>query len=603
MEQEFHFHPALQSRDVELSKDRRAAWAIGAAGRAYNFAVGHNAIAADPSTGDRAFQVRVDSVDGKHWPKQCIEVGLTTCNLSKLSQLDLIKVVKRCQLPQCWSFGGRGKFYIATGWNRCDEVEMPDWKQLQDGDVIRVSVSDKGLLSAFVNGTSRGILQTNMSSQMDIWHIIEFHAPRIRATFAPAEQLPSLSRQVDLQHHGTVDVDESSPPPPALEQEQALCRKVKLGDVAALQGRLQTTPRPSHQELADYLCVAAGFGHTHCVQLLLDAAACPNTPSVVEECGQRGETRRNALHEACLWGCGARDQVVIMLLQHGANMDLTAKLRGRQMTADRIAAQKGFRELEKLIHAHSQHLRACSRSRTPPNRRTNEATIAPNGGNAKNMAADVMSECCACGTLPRRIGAKFCDECGSSLIIAPTTVTIQGFRRSADTALLRGEDEWDMLRAEIAAEVAQGLDVKEEELSDIEADEPHTLPGDVVVIDNLIDNVMALQENISPTFRRCGRPLESLVQELQTGKANPMTSDFLILNAAVANIRIKKRHWETKYFTLDHRRLWCLHRAGVTRVRLRLQLGIMGRSFDEFVNKAKFRGRRVTDLVVTPARR
>ena len=63
--------------------------------------------------------------------------------------------------------------------------------------------------------------------------------------------------------------------------------------------------------------------------------------------------------------------------------------------------------------------------------------------------------------------------CGSSLITAPRGVTIQRFRRGTDNALLCGEDEWDMLRAEIAAEVAKGSDVKEEELSDIEVDEVH----------------------------------------------------------------------------------------------------------------------------------
>ena len=48
--------------------------------------------------------------------------------------------------------------------------------------------------------------------------------------------------------------------------EQALCRKVKVGDVIALQERIQTIPRPSQQELADYLCIAAGFGHPDCVR-------------------------------------------------------------------------------------------------------------------------------------------------------------------------------------------------------------------------------------------------------------------------------------------------------------------------------------------------
>ena len=86
-------------------------------------------------------------------------------------------------------------------------------------------------------------------------------------------------------------------------------------------------------------------------------------------------------------------------------------------------------------------------------------------------------------------------------------------------------------------------------------------------------------------------------------KVEPMTSGFHILNAAVANIRIIKGHWEQKYFTLDHRRLWCLHHAGFTTVRLRLQPGIMGRRFDEFVNKANFWGPKVTDLAVGPARK
>ena len=52
-----------------------------------------------------------------------------------------------------------------------------------------------------------------------------------------------------------------------------------------------------------------------------------------------------------------------------------------------------------------------------------------------------------------------------------------------------------MLRAEIAAEVAKRPDVKEEELSDIEADDFHSLDEDVVVVDHLIDNVWSLQEN------------------------------------------------------------------------------------------------------------
>ena len=146
------FHHTLRSQDVELSENRCEAWATGQA-RAYNFALGDRVM---PHLGDRGFEVRVDSVDGKHWPKHCIEFGLTTYGLS---QEDLSEVVKRRQVPQSWT---------------------------SDGDVVCVSVSDQGLMSASVNGTRCGSLQTNISPPVDIWPIVEFHAPRIRAIFPSA---------------------------------------------------------------------------------------------------------------------------------------------------------------------------------------------------------------------------------------------------------------------------------------------------------------------------------------------------------------------------------------------------------------------------------
>ena len=56
-------------------------------------------------------------------------------------------------------------------------------------------------------------------------------------------------------------------------------------------------------------------------------------------------------YETCLWRCGAREQVVTLLLQSRANVDPTAKLRGKHMTAAQIAAHKGFQELEQSIQA------------------------------------------------------------------------------------------------------------------------------------------------------------------------------------------------------------------------------------------------------------
>ena len=80
-----------------------------------------------------------------------------------------------------------------------------------------------------------------------------------------------------------------------------------------------------------------------------------------------------------------------------------------------------------------------------------------------------------------------------------------------------------MLRAEIAAEVAKRSDVKEEELSDIEADDFHSLDEDVVVVDHLIDNVWSLQENtgvaqqkITPTQEQRQRQLSSRAHHLRS---------------------------------------------------------------------------------------
>ena len=52
---------------------------------------------------------------------------------------------------------------------------------------------------------------------------------------------------------------------------------------------------------------------------------------------------------------------------------------------------------------------------------------------------------------------------------------------------------------------------------------------------------------------------------------NPMADDFLILNVAQANIR--ERHCQkrkVRYYTFDHRRLWCMYHAGCRAVRVRV---------------------------------
>ena len=66
-----------------------------------------------------------------------------------------------------------------------------------------------------------------------------------------------------------------------------------------------------------------------------------------------------------------------------------------------------------------------------------------------------------------------------------------------------------------------------------------------------------------------------------------MTTDWLILNVAVAN------DGETlRYYTFDHRRLRCLYQARCQRIRA--QIAMRGRIFDEFVRKADGLGRKVS---------
>ena len=71
-----------------------------------------------------------------------------------------------------------------------------------------------------------------------------------------------------------------------------------------------------------------------------------------------------------------------------------------------------------------------------------------------------------------------------------------------------------------------------------------------------------------------------------------MTCDSLILNVAVANFHDGTR----RYYTFDHRRLWCMYQAGCQRIRVRVIM--QSKVFDAFAKKADGLGRRLTDLRV-----
>ena len=55
--------------------------------------------------------------------------------------------------------------------------------------------------------------------------------------------------------------------------------------------------------------------------------------------GQRSSTERNALHEASVWGAGP--EVVSLLLEYRADVNLKAKHNGKFKTAHAMAVSKG----------------------------------------------------------------------------------------------------------------------------------------------------------------------------------------------------------------------------------------------------------------------
>ena len=121
-----------------------------------------------------------------------------------------------------------------------------------------------------------------------------------------------------------------------------------------------------------------------------------------------------------------------------------------------------------------------------------------------------------------------------------------------------------------------------------------------VVNDNWVERLWAVQDSILSRFHD-GRPFEPLIQSLQSGAVDPMTASFLVLDAAEANIRLSRDVREKRYYTLDHRRLWCMYQARCPKVQVRIKPQLCGKDFSDFVNKAGV-GRRVYELRVRRAR-
>lgn len=113
-------------------------------------------------------------------------------------------------------------------------------------------------------------------------------------------------------------------------------------------------------------------------------------------------------------------------------------------------------------------------------------------------------------------------------------------------------------------------------------------------MEGLLENVLCIQRHISNTFRN-GQRLHDVIQRLKNGEVDPMKDDWLVL-------RISKATWYdrssgqhvTRYYTYDHRRLYCIWMAGCSKVRARIELNCP--AFSELARKAHRLGTRLEPL-------
>lgn len=204
--------------------------------------------------------------------------------------------------------------------------------------------------------------------------------------------------------------------------------------------------------------------------------------------------------------------------------------------------------------------------------------------------------CSKCETPAIEVASNLCHRCGNVIKLSDlvqTGLIMQGFREASDETLMDDGNDLDTLRAKSHASSAKRRKVKEGTVLDSSDEE--VVPGSVHTVHGILEHVWALQESISSTFRN-GQPLDNLIEKLRNSAVDPMTDDFLILNVAVAKIRIGSvRH--VRYLAYDHRRLWCMYHAGCQQIRVRIKPGMYGPHFDELVRKSNGICRKITEVV------
>jgi len=177
---------------------------------------------------------------------------------------------------------------------------------------------------------------------------------------------------------------------------------------------------------------------------------------------------------------------------------------------------------------------------------------------------------------------KFCGNCGRPLDAEDVSdVEVIGFSLGGLQEQI-APDDWE----EFHAAVIRARSVKEE--AGAFSSELFTETGEMEEVE--LRDVLCLQENIGRHFRN-RLPLESLIRDLGEGNVDPMTTPWLALRVAKAECRDA-----TKYYTFDHRRLWCMWKADVRKIRV--QIALKGQAFNEFARKCESLGRHVSQLRV-----
>ena len=148
----------------------------------YWLAIGESALAVNPDTSERSFQVQVNAKTGH--PKQHLEVGVTDCDPASL---DLEKAHKKQRVVRSWSVCfGNGKGYVCTSWNQDIKPIALALAQstLQNGDCITITITKAMELHMEQNGEPvLASLPIGASPTVDLWPLIEFHRVGICARF------------------------------------------------------------------------------------------------------------------------------------------------------------------------------------------------------------------------------------------------------------------------------------------------------------------------------------------------------------------------------------------------------------------------------------